>query len=57
MMGDMLLSAAKANPQIDFQVFCGHVHESYEGKITSNLLLRAGSSEYANPYTQGVFEI
>jgi len=56
-MGEMLISAAAANPKIEFEVFCGHVHSAYEGRITSNIFLRSGKSEYSEPVSQGTFDI
>jgi len=56
-MGDMLLSAAKSNPHVKFEIFCGHIHSDYEGLIAPNLLLRSGKSEYSEPRCQGVYNI
>lgn len=56
-MGDMLLTAAKNNPQIDFEVFCGHVHEECNKAILKNLFLHVGGAEYSSPRTQGTFNI
>ena len=57
LMGDMLISVALKNPQIEFEVFCGHVHAAYEGNVSSNIFLRSGKAEYSNPRFQGVFNI
>jgi hypothetical protein len=56
-MGDMLISVAQSNPNVEFEVFCGHVHKKFEGRITKNLLLRSGASSYSDPRPQGVFNI
>lgn len=56
-MGDMLLTAAKANPNITFEIFSGHVHAKHEEQITPNLLFRSGGAEYGSPTLQGVFDI
>jgi hypothetical protein len=56
-MGDMLLSAANANPSVQFEVFCGHCHVEYNGHIVPNLLLHSGGSEYAEPKPQFTFDI
>jgi predicted phosphohydrolase len=56
-MGDMLLTAAKHNPHVQFKVFCGHIHTNYEGYVTPNLLLRSGKSEYSEPTVQGFYDI
>lgn len=56
-MGVMLTAAAKANPEVMFEVFCGHVHTGYEGRILPNLLLRSGTAEYASPSSQGLYDI
>lgn len=57
MMGDMILSAAKNNPHIDFEVFCGHVHTKFDGRISSNVYLHSGHAEYSKPLVQNTFVI
>lgn len=56
-MGSMLLSAAKSNPDIRFEVFCGHTHGKFSLQVTENLFCHVGGSEYSNPDTQGTFDI
>lgn len=56
-MGDMLLSAASANPSVQFEVLCGHCHVEYNGHIVPNLLLHSGGSEYAEPTPQFTFDV
>ncbi|MBM3194339.1 MAG: hypothetical protein FJZ60_01085 [Chlamydiae bacterium] len=56
-MGDMLLTAARHNSRVKFEVFCGHVHSGYEGHIMPNLLLRSGMSEYSKPAPHGFYNI
>jgi predicted MPP superfamily phosphohydrolase len=56
-MGNMLLSIAKVNQSVQFEVFCGHCHNEYDGKITSNILLHSGGAEYSQPQPQKTIEI
>ena len=56
-MGDMLLSAAKNNPSVKFEIFCGHVHSRHDEQILSNLTCRSGHAEYFDPLPQGIFEV
>lgn len=56
-MGEMLLRAAKSLPNINFQVFSGHVHCQYKGKILPNLEVKVGRSEYGSPQLAGVIPI
>ena len=56
-MGNMLLSIAKVNQSVQFEVFCGHCHSEYVGKITSNIILHSGGAEYSQPQPQKTIEI
>ena len=56
-MGDTLTRAATANPNVEFEVFCGHCHSQYEDEILPNLTLRSGNAEYSDPRPQGTFDI
>jgi len=55
--GDVLLNAAKANPDIDFLILCGHTHSSSYYKPLDNLTVKAGSVEYGKPTVQEVIEL
>jgi predicted phosphohydrolase len=57
MMGEMLLTAAKTYPHIQFTVLSGHTHSSFEGKILSNLSARVGNSQYGTPQIAGYIDI
>ena len=57
MMGDMLWRAAQAFPNVTFQVFSGHVHCQYKGKLLPNLEVKVGRSEYGSPQLAGVIPI
>lgn len=48
-MGETLLRAAAAYPQINFEVFSGHSHGKFEGKIANNLHCHVGQSDYGQP--------
>ena len=55
--GDVLLKVAKANPEIEFLVLCGHTHSSAYYKPVDNLTVKAGSAEYGKPIVQEVIEL
>lgn len=55
--GDVLLGAAKTNPDIDFLILCGHTHSSSYYKPLDNLTVKAGSVEYGKPTVQEVIEL
>jgi len=55
-MGNMLLSIAKVNQSVKFEVFCGHCHNEYEGKVAHNITLHSGGAEYSQPQPQKTFE-
>lgn len=55
--GDVLLGAAKTNPDIDFLILCGHTHSDSYYKTLNNLTIKAGSMEYGKPIVQEVIEL
>lgn len=55
--GDVLLNAAKTNPDINFLVLCGHTHSSSYYKPLHNLTVKAGNVEYGKPIVQEVIEL
>lgn len=57
MMGDMLLDASRAYPNVKFTVLSGHTHGKWSGKIAENLMVHVGGAEYARPVTQGLVEV
>lgn len=57
MMGDMLLSAAQAYPNVNFEVFCGHTHTRTDVQVAKNMFCHVGGAEYGNPGIQGSFVI
>ena len=56
-MGDVILSAATANPSVAFTVLCGHTHEQYFTKIRGNLAVHVGGAEYGAPAIAGTIEV
>jgi len=55
--GSALMDAAKANPHIVFDVYCGHTHgEGFYSPI-KNLSVHTGKAEYKNPQVQRVIEL
>ena len=57
MMGDMLLSAAQAYPDVHFEVFCGHTHTRADIQVAQNMFCHVGKAEYTMPMPQGTFEV
>lgn len=57
MMGDMLLDAAKAFPQVSFTVLAGHTHGKTDYSPLPNLRVHVGGAEYDRPELQGMIEI
>ncbi len=57
MMGDMLMDAAKAYPNIKFNVLAGHTHGMYNGNPMPNLEVHVGGADYGRPALAGLVEI
>jgi len=55
--GEVLIEAAKDNPDIDFLVLCGHTYSRSYYKPLDNLTIKAGGVEYGNPIVQEVIEL
>jgi Icc protein len=56
-MGDLLMAASTAYPLVKFTVLAGHTHGKFDGKITNNLEVHVGASEYGQPTLQGLIEV
>ena len=56
-MGEMLKTAAKTYPHIQFTVLSGHTHSSFEGDILPNLHAKVGKSQYGAPQISGYIDI
>lgn len=57
MMGDMLLDASKAFPNVNFTVLAGHTHGKADVKVANNLTVHVGAAEYYRPTLQGLIEV
>jgi predicted MPP superfamily phosphohydrolase len=57
LMGDMLLAASAAYPDIKFTVLAGHTHGGYDGNIRPNLEVHVGHAEYGLPSIAGMIEV
>lgn len=57
MMGEMLKTAAKTYPHVQFTVLSGHTHGQFEGDILSNLRVKVGKSQYGAPQISGYIDI
>lgn len=56
-MGDMLLAAAKAYPNVHFNVLAGHTHGRYDGRILPNLEVHVADAAYGSPGLSGLIDI
>ena len=56
-LGDTLLSAARAYPQVKFTVISGHAHSHYDDYLLNNLNVRVGNSQYGSPQIAGIIDI
>lgn len=52
-IGDVLTTAAKQNPKIEFLVLCGHTH-SAANNCYGNLAIEVGKAEYCRPEIQKI---
>lgn len=52
--GDVILKHAKANPHVQFKVYCGHTHDKTYYKKLDNLEINVGGATYNDPEVQGV---
>jgi predicted phosphohydrolase len=57
MMGDMLMDASRAFPNVKFTILCGHTHGKWDGQISGNLEVHVGGADYYNPQLQGHVEV
>lgn len=57
MMGDMIRSAARANPNVDFTVLAGHTHSKCDLQITKNLNVSVGGVQYGSPVVQKIIDV
>jgi len=56
-LGDMLLDASRAFPQVNFTILCGHTHGKCILQKTKNLTVYVAGAEYYKPGIEKVFEI
>lgn len=56
MMGEMLMSASKTYPHVQFTILSGHTHSEYQGDITPNLRIKVGKSSYGTPQVVGYID-
>lgn len=45
-IGDLLLSVAASNPEVEFRVYCGHTHGAGQARIAPNVLAYTGEAAY-----------
>lgn len=56
-MGDVLLEAAKNNPDKNITVLCGHSHGEADNMILPNLRCLTGKARYRHPKINKVFDL
>ena len=56
-IGDVLLQYANDNPEIKFEVYCGHTHGAAVFQAAANLVVEAGAAEYREPALQKIIHI
>lgn len=57
MCGDMLVQAAKAYPNTQFTVLCGHTHSGGSRQVEKNLTCSVGSATYGRPNVERIIEV
>ena len=57
LMADAILDVSSKRPDVKFEVFCGHTHGQYDGKVTDNVTVHVGGSQYGRPSVVGVIGI
>lgn len=55
-LGDLLISVALDNPDVEFLSLHGHTHSFFDKKIMPNLQTRVGNSVYGNPGVGNVLQ-
>lgn len=56
-VGDVLLEVARARPDRDITVLCGHTHGAGTAELLPNLRVWTGGADYGSPRLERVFEI
>lgn len=52
--GEVILTAAEENPEVEFLVLCGHTHSKARLQPRNNLTVKVGRAEYTKPEIQEV---
>jgi len=56
-VGEIILSYARAHPQVNFLVLCGHTHGSGVYSPLTNVTVHTAEAEYGAPRIQRFFEV
>jgi predicted phosphohydrolase len=56
-LGEVLLRMARAHPQKQFEVLCGHTHAACEFEAAPNLKVRVAGATYGDPKVEGVLRL
>ena len=56
-VGEAILDVARAHPETDFLVLCGHTHSSGRYTANSNVTVHTAQVEYGRPAPQAVIEL
>jgi len=55
-VGDVLASVARAHPQCEITVLCGHTHSSDKATVLPNLTVHTGGADYGSPAVAETFD-
>lgn len=55
-VGQVLIHAAKSNPDRQFTVLCGHTHHAGIANVATNLIIYTGAAEYGKPGIEGFID-
>lgn len=44
-------------PNVKFEVFCGHTHGKFDGRVLPNVVCHVGGSEYGSPSVAGFIQV
>jgi predicted phosphohydrolase len=56
-VGEAIMDSARAYPETDFLVLCGHTHSAGRYTASSNVTVHTAQAEYGQPAAQGVIEL
>jgi predicted phosphohydrolase len=57
LMGDAIIEVASENPNVRFEVFCGHSHGKCDIQVDVNVFCHVGASKYGSPGIAGTLQL